>query len=425
MINKRKFVLILLAALVVAIGGSFLWFYLDIKSKLRDISNVKTESLNIKETDTLPDGTIVHNDSLIAGALDSLSKETDKVRAGLAGDRISILITGVDSRLGVKSKRADANHLINIWLDSAMIEIISIPRGSDAPDESHYIANLRSIKGPEAYRRAVCKIASIDSIDYHIEFGLSQAIGLIELLGFKDNAVQVLRTLRSRKVFGPGDYQRSYNQGQFIRQMILKIAPYAEDMSTEIMIRAGLLLVDTGLEYATVKEIIARLRKKGFPRSPKDVIVRLLPKVNFKLLQFNWAERKSFDSLYKMVAKRSNSLSGSEDSVRDRKLFNSSRISGIMKGRLSGRLKDAKAMADKNPKGVISELEMPFKQRAWYQVYDMATRLKLEKEICSLLSDAYDKTGRSADAAKVRKLYENDLKTVELLKLKERSTTKK
>jgi anionic cell wall polymer biosynthesis LytR-Cps2A-Psr (LCP) family protein len=425
MVSKKKFVLIILISTVVITVGSLLWFYLDLKSKFSDIKNVKSDALNIPENDTLPDGTIVSNDSLIAGTLDSLSKETDKIRAGLSGDRVSILITGVDSRLGVKSKRADANHLINIWLDSAFIEIISIPRGSDAPDESHYIANLRSIKGPEAYRRAVCKIASIDSIDYHIEFGLSQAIGLIELLGFKDNAVQVLRTLRSRKVFGPGDYQRSYNQGQFIRQMLLKIAPYAEDLSTEVMIRAGLLLVDTDLEYSTVKEIIKRLRQKGFPRSQKDVIVRILPKVNFKLLQFNWAERKAFDSLYKMVAKRSNSLSGTEDSVRDRKLYNSGRVSGIMKGRLNSRIKDAKSMDAKNPKGVINELEMPFKQRAWYQVYDMDTRLKIEKEICDLLSNAYEKEGRKADAAKVRKLYESDLKTVELLKLKERKTTTK
>jgi hypothetical protein len=126
-----------------------------------------------------------------------------------------------------------------------------------------------------------------------------------------------------------------------------------------------------------------------------------------------------------MVAKRSNSLSGSEDSVRDRKLYNSARVSGIMKGRLNSRIKDAKSKAAKNPKGVISELEMPFKQRAWYQVYDMDSRLKIEKEICDLLSNAYEKEGRKDDAAKVRKLYENDLKTIELLKLKERKTTAK
>ncbi len=410
MISKTKFVIILLISGFVICAAVLLIMFFQFKAALRIDPNSK-DMINVSDTSK-------NKDSLIMNKLDSLSQETDSIRARLSGERISILITGVDSRLGVKSKRADANHLLNIWLDSGFVEIISVPRGTDAPEESHYIANLRSIKGPDAYREAICKIADIDNIDYHVEFGLSQAIGLIELLGFKDNAVQVLRTLRSRKVFGPGDYQRSYNQGQFIRQMLLSVAPHSEEIATDLMIRAGLSLVETDLDYTTVKSIIERLRSKGFPKGPASVIVRLLPKVNFKLLSFNWTNTNSFDSLYRMVARRSNSLSGSEDSVRDRKLYNSSRVSGIMASRLKGRIKDARSM--KNPKAVINELETPFKQRAWFQVYNVENRLKLEKDICDLLIAAYNKEGRTQDAAKVKQVYDTDVKTAEALKMKDR-----
>ena len=49
-----------------------------------------------------------------------------------SGRVISVLITGIDSRLGEKTARADANHLVRFFLDSGCVEVISVPRSTYA-----------------------------------------------------------------------------------------------------------------------------------------------------------------------------------------------------------------------------------------------------------------------------------------------------
>ncbi|MFA6572265.1 MAG: hypothetical protein WCT77_13645, partial [Bacteroidota bacterium] len=220
-------------------------------------------------------------DSITNESLTTIIQASSDPNVKFLGKKVSIQITGIDSRLGSGCPHADANHLLNIWLDSGKIEIISVPRGTFADagfDDTtglNYLANVRANRSRKTYLKTISEITGTKKIDYYVEFGFSQAIGLIELLGFKNNSVQMLRMLRSRKAFGIGDFQRAYNQGQFIRQMILSHFNDIKGLPGDALIFGAIHLVDTDLKFETAKEIIRILREKGFPRSPNDCIVRL------------------------------------------------------------------------------------------------------------------------------------------------------
>ena len=68
-------------------------------------------------------------DSIMERKLDSIYNYNKQFSNRLKGNKISVLITGIDSRLGSNLKHADANHLVNIFFDTGFIEIISMPRG--------------------------------------------------------------------------------------------------------------------------------------------------------------------------------------------------------------------------------------------------------------------------------------------------------
>ncbi|HCN05331.1 MAG TPA: hypothetical protein DIS79_06895, partial [Bacteroidetes bacterium] len=169
----------------------------------------------------------------------------------VSGKVVNVMITGVDSRLGDPMGHADANHLLRFWLDSGCVEIISIPRDTyfDAGFEDstglNKLTNVRANRGRTTYLKAICEIVGVPKIDYYVEFGFSQAIGLLELLGYKENASGTLRVLRSRQAYSAGDFQRVYNQGQFIRQALLRNFERTDGFLGEVAIRAALMLVET------------------------------------------------------------------------------------------------------------------------------------------------------------------------------------
>ncbi|MGA2298082.1 MAG: hypothetical protein ABSG15_11095, partial [FCB group bacterium] len=370
-------------------------------SKSKDSSNVA----GIKEKQK-------KSDSLAYKFIDSANTKSTIIAEKLKGKRITILITGVDSRLGTTSKHADANHLLKIWLDEGKIEIISIPRGTPAdagfePNDTidyNYLANVRANRGRNIYFDEICRIADVKKIDYYVEFGFSQALGLIELLGYKNNAVQMLRMLRSRKGFGIGDYQRVYNQGQFIRQMLLKMFPIVSGGAGNLILQGGLYLVETNLSYSIVNQIIDRLKEKGFPKNENDVLLHVKPKMNTDFLKYDFANKSSRDSLYTIVQKTT------EKNQKNKKPVKEENISNNVAGKLREAINSVQADTLKNPKKIISKLSIFFEQRAWYQVSDSSQRNKIRKDICTLLSKAYQSTKNPGQAKYIQQLNETEEK---------------
>ena len=375
-------------------------------SKQQSPENIRIQDTKSEtKTDTMPiqKGTVavkidtVRKDSTVQPLTDSTILGIRKEFPMPSGRVVNVLITGIDSRLGQKSARADANHIVRFFLDSGCIEIISIPRGTFAmirkgdTSGGNIIANVRSIFGQERYIREVTKIAKVKSIDYYIEFGFSQAMGIIELLGYKDNAASTLRVLRSRKAFATGDHQRSYNQGQFIRQAILKVFDQTDDLVGKVGIRAALALANTNLSYDATNYLLDEVRKHGFSSMGHERIwVRMKPNYLSQMKHLNF-DSANVEQLESGIEKRvKGMLEG------DRKT-----PEGYAK-RLQNLVKKAAVDSAKNPARVINALAFPFQQKAWMQVKDKKERVQLRNRICTLLIDAFNRTNKTVDAKTVQ-----------------------
>lgn len=315
-----------------------------------------------------------------------------------SGRVVNLLITGIDARLGEHSGRADANHVIRFYLDSGCVEVISIPRGTMAdagyPDTSQYnmIANVRTARGQESYFKEIAKIAGIPKVDYWVEFGFSQAIGLLELMGYKDNASSTLRVLRSRKAYATGDFQRSYNQGQFIRQAILRTFDKTDDILGQLAMRAALVLVETNLTYDATQYLLSELRSHGFSSATANrAWVRMKPEMISRFQVFDF-DSVSVNHLDAQIAKRVDHTI--PDSVAKR--------SADYERRLGNIIDRAAADSAKAPRKVITTLSRPFKQRSWLQIQDKRKRLAMRNRICGLLISSYNRTNQPAAALTVQ-----------------------
>lgn len=360
-------------------------------------SETKTDTMQIQKDTVAVKIDTVRKDSTVQPLTDSTILGIRKEFPMPSGRVVNVLITGIDSRLGQKSARADANHIVRFFLDSGCIEIISIPRGTFAmirkgdTSGGNIIANVRSIFGQERYIREITKIAKVKSIDYFIEFGFSQAMGIIELLGYKDNAASTLRVLRSRKAFATGDHQRSYNQGQFIRQAILKVFDQTDDLVGKVGIRAALALANTNLSYDATNYLLDEVRKHGFSSMGHERIwVRMKPNYlsQMKHLNFDSANVEQLES-------------GIEKKVKGMLEGDRKTPEGYAK-RLQNLVKKAAVDSAKNPARVINALAFPFQQKAWMQVKDKKERVQLRNRICTLLIDAFNRTNKTVDAKTVQ-----------------------
>ncbi len=323
-----------------------------------------------------------------------------------AGRVVNLLVTGIDARLGEHSGRADANHVVRFFLDSGCVEVISIPRGTYAdagyPDTSQFnmIANVRTARGQTAYLNEAAKIAQVPKIDYWVEFGFSQAIGLLELMGYKDNASSTLRVLRSRKAYATGDYQRSYNQGQFIRQAILRTFDKTDDILGQLAMRAALVIVETNLTYDATQYLLSELRSHGFSSSTAQrAWVRMKPEMISRFQVFDF-DSSGVNNLDAQISKRV------DPTIPD----SAAKRSADYERRLTGIIDRAAADSAKSPRKVITNLHRPFSQRAWLQIQDRRKRAAMRNRICGLLISAYSRTGQQHSVAQVQQFLDIDNK---------------
>ncbi len=326
---------------------------------------------------------------------------SSNVKRVYTGRRINIAVTGIDGRIGVPTKHADANHVISILLDSGKIEITSVPR--DTPADAGYpeghaqnkLTITRAAKGREAYHKELARIAKVDRIHHWVEVGFSQVMGILEFLGYED-AGSTLQVLRSRKALGGDDYQRCYNQGQFIRQMILRHFNKFTGFGGEVVLRGGLSIVDTDLDFETVKMILDALEKHNFPGSREDVFVKVRPPVNIKYKQYDFTDYSIMEALSGKI-KRINEKKGmADDKKRDAEV--------ILEKAVDKAVKDS----SKSPASVIKGLGRFFEQRAWFQVKDQAERNRLRDQVCIMLINAYGKKGEKDKARQVLLVLQNE-----------------
>lgn len=311
-----------------------------------------------------------------------------------SGRVVNVMVTGVDSRLGDPMGHADANHLIRFFVDSGCVEIISIPRdtyfdaGFDDTTNLNKLTNVRANRGRTSYLKAVCEIAGVPRIDYWVEFGFSQAIGLLELMGYKENASSTLRVLRSRQAYSSGDFQRVYNQGQFMRQVMLRAFDNTDDFVGELGLRAALALVETNMTYDACEQILDGLRSNGFSsEDPTRIWVRLKPSLITKLKVYSF-DSANVTEINKQISQKIGRMG-----------LDSIPINQETYERRLAKLIDKAALdSARSPASVIRLLRRPYEQRAWLQVPDLSKRKAYRDRMCSMLIVSYRRV-KNHDAA--------------------------
>lgn len=320
------------------------------------------------------------------------------------GRRINIAVTGVDSRLGTNTRHADANHIISLLIDSGKIELFAIPRdtyvdcGYDDTTGLNKLTVLRASSGRQRYLNEIARIARLDKIHYWVEFGFSQAMGLIELLGY-NNPKSTLRVLRSRQGLGGDDYQRVYNQSQFIRQTILRHFHKFDGQMGALLMRAGLALVETNLTFDIVNSLYEKLKSKGFPQSASDVKIFVRPPVpiNYKVYDFTDEEtiaelKEKIDKYYRYQQRKS-----------EIEQMSSNPDPSVILQRAINR---ASLDTSRNPQSAINIIKPYFDQRAWFQIDDIDERIKIRNTMADILINAYNKRKKYNEALMIKDLIE-------------------
>ncbi len=318
----------------------------------------------------------------------------------VGGKVVNILLFGVDARMGTSGARADAIHLFTINPDSGIVDIMSIPRGSyydcGFPDttSSNIISHARG-KGIERFLTAVEELTRRKPIRYYVEVGLSQALGILELLGYKDPK-GTLRFLRSRKAFRTGDYQRSHNQSVFLRQSLIDKFSLLTGSTGDLLLSAGLRFVNTNLSKDFCRGFVYALQQRGFPQHRSDAVrVRMLPRYKMNLLD--------------LLPDSANVARTSR--VSDRLVGDQKAVGQDIAPRLREQIRLARADTAR-PDKVIRRLKLIVNQHIWLQISDKALRRQLRDEAIDLLIRANQKKG---DTTEIQRLH--DLRAAEDLML--------
>ena len=430
---KKRLLIIVLSLIILFVGAVSLLIEfpgtvskaISIFDNVKDIEEV-TEEPQVEENQidtnfinavTVRDS--VEEDVRSSDPLPEINKnytcETD-TKAGKAssnliynGRRINIAIIGIDARMGTVSNHADANNILSIMPDSGIIEITAIPRDTwanarMADSTQNKLTIVLANRGMKAYLKEAARIARLDQIPYYVEVSFSQVMGILELFGYKDTK-SALQVLRSRKALGGDDYQRCYNQAQFIRQLMLNHFGKVTGPLGGILIHGGLSFVKTNLTNALVRNIVDNLEQNGFGDTPKDVIIKVRPPVGIDFKVHNFTNQETFSELQHRIEAKNRHIE--KDSLFD--------------AHVSGKLWKAihKAEADSSHKryrGIINSLKNFYDQRAWIQVSDLDLRENIRNRISSLMIYAYYKLKQPEKAEAVKSKIQAEKEMFEQMK---------
>lgn len=397
---------------LVIILGYFIYSYFS-KAAPR-IAQTKNEAINDKtnnlldEIDTsfiksvfeLDTNNISSNDSLIQQGEDQSAGINQNNYAGY--NRINIALIGLDGRMGSPKGHADANHVVSLIPDAGIIEIISIPRdtyvdcGYDDTTNLNKLTTYYLVAGRRAYLRKVSELTRIGTINYYVEFGFSQALGLFRLFGY--NAGEVFQVLRSRKSFPIGDYQRVYNQGQFIRQMILKHFDLINGTLKPVFINGILALVETNMKYDDIAEIFDIIAEKEIHKESDKIIVKVRPGIPTKYKVFDFTNPET-------IAHLKEQLRLEKIAQRDTTAFRPKDFQAYLRKKLDNLLTSAEKDTSKNPKLVINKIRPFYDQKIWLQINDDYESLRYSRRFSNLLINSYLKIKDTINANMVSKSF--------------------
>ena len=116
-----------------------------------------------------------------AGQVESKDQSKDAIE----GERINILLLGVDARPGEEHSRSDVMMLLGIDTEQNRVVVVSIPRDTKL-DNTEYgvdkICGINAVSGPEAAVKTVEEMMDTD-IDYYMEMDFKGFKKIVDTLG--------------------------------------------------------------------------------------------------------------------------------------------------------------------------------------------------------------------------------------------------
>jgi len=360
--------------------------------KVRDASKVLDSSAITEQTQEISADRLKRM-PVVSQSDDSVARSsiaTVSTAPVVRGRVFNVLVMGIDSRIGVRDARADAIHLFTINPDSGIVEIMSIPRDTYCdlgyPDTTTFniVANARAA-GYNGFLNHIERLTHRGSIEYYIEVGFSQALGVLEILGYEDPH-KTLQFLRTRKTLAMGDIQRSHNQARFMADNLKSKFNLLTGSTGDLFLMAGLQFVTTNLTKETCQGLIYNLQKVGFPNHRPDAVrLRLLSASKIRLKEMI-ADKATIES----TLSRNKRVLGS-DSI------------GIADVATRLRKINRLALADSNrPVQVVNRLSRIHQQRGWIQIRDVRARKGIRDTLSLALERAYQKLGKTQEAQNVR-----------------------
>ncbi len=414
----KKSIITTIILTVLLASGYYFWNKTTAKNETQTIDNAISDSTknHESEVDTAFLKSVFELDDSYDYNSDSLLTQGEDNTAGLGKDefagqtRINIALIGLDGRMGATTGHADANHILSIMPDIGKIQIISIPRdtyvdcGYDDTTHLNKLTVYYMAAGRQSYLQKLAEIAKLPSIPYYIEFGFSQAMGMMSLFGYK--STETLQVLRSRKSFAIGDYQRVYNQAQFVKQLMVRHYNTLTGTFQPVFINGILVMVKTNMKNSEITNIFSNLEQNNFTASPENISIKIRPslKANYKVFDFSNPE---------MIVQMKKQLGLDKIAKRDTSAFTPTDFTKYLENKLSKIIIAATKDTLKNPQLTINKLKPTYEQKIWLQFDNDSLRNLYSKKMSDLLQTAYlrRKDTLSANRVKVAYIAEQDLFT--------------
>ena len=185
----------------------------------------------------------------------------------------NILLLGLDGRKGDNKPRCDAIHIFSFSPATDYLRITSIPRGTrielaNVSTQSAYLANNCHLNGIENTINKIEKISDLE-IDAYITVGFSQVLGILRSMNLPTSST--LQYLRNRR-YGIGDYQRSHNQANFLKDMILSY--FWQFYKLPVNFREFIFnTIDGNLDFSTANYLIEAFARKKIYLSSDNIIL--------------------------------------------------------------------------------------------------------------------------------------------------------
>ncbi|MBI3955142.1 LCP family protein, partial [Candidatus Gottesmanbacteria bacterium] len=263
--------------------------------------------------------------------------------------KTSILLIGLDGRLGDNNPRCDAIHIITIDPQKRRVQITSIPRGAlvDLGDEGmNYISNSCHLKGFDFTLKKIEQIASLKP-DYIIKLGFSQSMGILKNLGFQP--VETLEFLRNRR-YGIGDNQRSHNQALFIKDVLTTKLPLINNLPKPVKYLLY-KMTDTNLDFEKALQMLDEVINIGADQNPDSVTLVTKPFRNLFVKDIH----------YEFSNAGSDNLQNSD--YLDYQKLVSVNLDNII-------TRAEKLISEKNNASAFKLVQTPFEQQFWRQIDD-------------------------------------------------------